>query len=50
MISGSLTISSGDTRRVIKAGELVRYNADVPHSICNLSTKPASAWLTVLHV
>lgn len=50
VISGTLTISSGDTKRAVKAGELVRYNADVPHSICNVSSKPASAWLTVLHV
>ena len=47
--AGTLTVTSGDTERVVKAGELVRYNADVPHSIRNAGSKPASAWLTVLH-
>lgn len=47
--AGTLTVTSGDMRREVAAGELVRYNADVPHSIANTGTEPATAWLTVLH-
>ena len=47
---GELTVSSGDLHRVVGAGELARYNADVPHTISNTGRTPAHAWLTVLDV
>ncbi len=47
---GELTVSSGEVRRVVRAGELARYNADVPHTISNSGREPALAWLTVLNV
>ena len=47
---GELTVSSGELKRVVGAGELARYNADVPHTITNSGKVLARAWLTVLNV
>ena len=45
---GEITVSSGDQRQVVLAGSLVRYRADVPHSLRNSGKATAKAWLTVL--
>jgi|FrelakmetLWP11LW_1041352.scaffolds.fasta_scaffold22043_2 transcriptional regulator with XRE-family HTH domain len=47
---GELTVSSGDVHGVVRAGELARYNADVPHVISNHTRNVARAWLTVLSI
>ena len=45
---GEITVTSGEQRQVVVAGCLVRYRADVPHSLRNAGKAVAKAWLTVL--
>ena len=46
---GEITVTSGDTHKPVRAGELARYPADVPHTLRNSGKGVAKAWLTVLH-
>lgn len=49
VLAGSLTVSAGDSRQPIAAGETARYAADGPHAVRNISDAPASALLVVIH-
>ena len=42
-------VTSGDSTRILKAGETARYAADVPHRITNRSAKTAKGLLMVLY-
>lgn len=48
-LSGSFSITSGETTRALSAGEIARYPADVPHEIANASADVATGWLVVLY-
>jgi transcriptional regulator with XRE-family HTH domain len=47
VMEGSILVKSGDNEQAIGAGEMVRYDADVPHSLRNNGKTVARAWLTV---
>ena len=49
MQSGSVEIQTAGESRKIKAGEMARYAADVPHSIVNVGSGEAKALLIVIH-
>ena len=47
--SGAIEIQTGGESRKIKAGEMARYAADVPHNIINVGASEAKALLVVIH-
>lgn len=49
VISGSLSVASGDSVQPVAAQETARYAADLPHSISNSGKSRAIALLVVLH-
>ena len=49
VLSGELAVSSGNDRFQVTCGDTVRYPADVPHSITNLSSVIAKAILVTLY-
>jgi len=44
---GEITVGSGDSEIVVRAGETARYAADVPHRLVNSGSKEAKAFLVV---
>jgi XRE family transcriptional regulator, regulator of sulfur utilization len=49
VLSGSLSVMSGDKQQQVAAAETVRYAADVQHAIVNEGRASAVALLVVLH-
>lgn len=49
VLSGQVSVTSGDRSQRIVTGETARYAADVPHAISNESKAKAVALLVVLH-
>jgi mannose-6-phosphate isomerase-like protein (cupin superfamily) len=49
VVSGQLTVSSGDRQQRVAAEETVRYAADVQHAIVNDGKSTAIGLLVVLH-
>ncbi len=49
VLSGSLTVTSGESVQVVSAHETARYAADVAHAISNGAKSSATALLVVLH-
>jgi transcriptional regulator with XRE-family HTH domain len=43
VVSGELEVTTGGETRLAKAGEALRYRADVPHKIVNSGSEPAHA-------
>jgi mannose-6-phosphate isomerase-like protein (cupin superfamily) len=43
VVAGELEVTTGGEARVAKAGEALRYRADVPHRIVNVGGTPAHA-------
>jgi transcriptional regulator with XRE-family HTH domain len=49
VLSGSVTVESGDATARLKSGETARYPADRPHAIRNTGRSEAQALLVVIH-
>ena len=41
VVSGQITVTSGDSSEMLFVGDTARYQADVPHSITGLTTSKA---------
>jgi mannose-6-phosphate isomerase-like protein (cupin superfamily) len=48
VLKGELVVSVDEEDSVVAAGATIRYRADRPHAIRNLSTAPAEALLMVV--
>jgi transcriptional regulator with XRE-family HTH domain len=46
--SGTLEVTVDDEKKVVKAGEALRYHADRPHCIVNIGTEPAHAAMVLV--
>jgi XRE family transcriptional regulator, regulator of sulfur utilization len=49
LLRGSVEVTAGDTRRLLRPGDTARYFADQPHAIRNVGKAAASALLVVVH-
>jgi XRE family transcriptional regulator, regulator of sulfur utilization len=49
VLSGSVEVSIGDTKRTLNSGATARYSADQKHAIKNRGKRSASAFLVVVH-
>ncbi len=43
MVTGEIEVTAGDETKIVKAGEALRFKADVPHRIINIGQREAHA-------